>query len=348
MSYPILSPAHLALILKGMAMGIAEVIPGVSGGTIAFVSGIYERLIDAISAFGPHLFGVARRDGLRGLWRAIDGTFLALLLSGMLGGLLIGVFVISWLLEHYPPLVWAFFFGLILASILHMGRRIGGWSASRVGVFVLGALAAYVLTLLSPAQGSEALWFVFVCGLIAISALVLPGISGSFMLLLLGMYQFIIHDSLKGLIVDFSPERLWVMAVFSLGCLVGLMSVSRLLHWTLHRYHQLTLATLTGFLLGSLNRIWPWRNADAWLRDEHGQIVLDSAGVPTKILHEINVWPAAYQGDPMLTGAILTLGLGIAMLWVLERGAHSDRTSPNSAHSDPRSERFETIENECA
>jgi len=325
--------SRLSLVFKGAAMGIAEVIPGVSGGTIAFVSGIYERLIDAVSALGPGLIGVARRQGVPGVWRAIDGGFLVLLLSGMLTGLLIGIFSIGWLLEHYPPLVWAFFFGLILASILHMGRRIGGWSARRIVALALGALAAYALTLLTPSEGSEALWFIFLCGMIAISAFILPGISGSFMLLLLGMYEFIIHDSLKGLLVDFTFERLLVVVVFALGCLVGLMSAARLLHWTLHRYHELTLAALTGFLFGSLNRIWPWRNADAWF--------YDAQGVPIKILHESNVWPSAYQGDPLVPGVLVALALGVAALWLLERGANAGSARPEPA---PRLQR---LENEC-
>ncbi|MBN2886544.1 MAG: DUF368 domain-containing protein [Chromatiaceae bacterium] len=325
--------SHLALVFKGAAMGIAEVIPGVSGGTIAFVSGLYERLIDAVSAFGPGLLGVARREGPLGVWRAVDGGFLALLLSGMMLGLLVGVFSIGWLLEQYPPLVWAFFFGLILASILHMGRRIGGWSAGRILAFALGAGAAYTLTLLTPSEGGEALWFVFLCGAIAISALMLPGISGSFMLLLLGMYEFIIHDSLKGLLVDFTPERLLVVAVFALGCLAGLMSVTRLLHWTLHRFHGLTLATLTGFLLGSLNRIWPWRNADAWL--------FDAEGAPLKVLHESNVWPSDYAGDPLVMGVLVALALGVTALWLLERGANGKGARPEPAP------RLQPLDNEC-
>lgn len=325
--------SRLSLVFKGAAMGIAEVIPGVSGGTIAFVSGIYERLIEAVSAFGPGLLGVARREGPLGVWRAVDGDFLALLLGGMLLGLLLGVFSIGWLLEHYPPLVWAFFFGLILASVLHMGQRIRGWSPGRVLAFALGAGVAYSLTLVTPTEGGEALWFVFLCGAIAISALMLPGISGSFILLLLGMYEFIIHDSLKGLLVDFTPERLLVVAVFALGCLAGLMSVTRLLHWTLQRFHGLTLATLTGFLLGSLNRIWPWRNADAWL--------FDAEGAPLKVLHESNVCPADYAGDPLVMGVLMALALGMAAPWLLEWGANAGRARPEPA---PRLQR---LEDEC-
>ncbi len=190
--------SRLSLILKGAAMGIAEIIPGVSGGTIAFVSGIYEQLINAIKSVSPVLLGVFRREGPGGVWKAVDGPFLLLLLSGMAIGIVIGVFGVSWFLENYPPLIWAFFFGLIVASILYMGRQIESWGAVPIVLFIIGAICAYLITAIAPANGSNSLLFVFLCGMIAISALILPGISGSFMLLLLGMYQFIVQDTLKG------------------------------------------------------------------------------------------------------------------------------------------------------
>jgi putative membrane protein len=312
--------SQLSLILKGGAMGVAEVIPGVSGGTIAFVTGIYERLLDAVKAFGPGLIGVHRREGLGGVWRAMDGGFLSLLLAGMAMGILIGVFGVSWLLEHYPPLIWAFFFGLILASILFMGRRIGPWRRGEIGLFILGAILAYAITTLTPASGKEALWFVFLCGAIAISALMLPGISGSFMLLVLGMYQFIVQDTLKGLLVDFSLDKLLILTVFALGCLTGMMTMSRLLSWTFKRYRSLTLAILTGFLVGSLNKVYPWRNAEDWLRDSAGQVVMTADGLtPEKILSEVNVLPSGYEGDPLVLGALLTCTLGFLVVFVFDR-----------------------------
>jgi putative membrane protein len=311
--------SRLSLMLKGGAMGIAEIIPGVSGGTIAFVTGIYERLLNAVKAFGPGLIGVYRREGPGGIWRSIDGGFLAVLLFGMAIGILIGVFGVSWLLEHYPPLIWGFFFGLILASILYMYRRIGRWRAGEVALFVLGAVLAYTITILAPASGSEALWFVFLCGAIAISAFILPGISGSFMLLLLGMYQFIIQDTLKGLLVGFSLDKLMTLAVFALGCLAGLMTMSRFLSWMFKRYRSLTLAILTGFLVGSLNKIYPWRNAQDWLRDGAGQVVMSADGItPEKILSEVNVLPSGYEGDPLVLGVVLTCLLGFLVVYAFD------------------------------
>ncbi|MCG6896854.1 MAG: DUF368 domain-containing protein [Thiocapsa sp.] len=312
--------SRLSLVLKGGAMGVAEVIPGVSGGTIALITGIYERLINAVKAIGPGLIGVHRRDGLRGVWRALDGVFLSLVLAGMAVGIVFGVFVISWVLERYPPLIWGFFFGLILASILYMGRRIGRWRAGEMSLFALGAVLAYSITVLTPASGSEALWFVFVCGAIAISALMLPGISGSFMLLLLGMYQYIVQDTLKGLLVSFSLERFFTLAVFGLGCLVGLMSMSRLLSWTFRRFRSQTLATLTGFLVGSLNKVYPWRNARDWLRDGAGQIVMADDGVTAKkVLAEVNVLPSGYEGDPLILGVALTCLVGFFVVFAFDR-----------------------------
>jgi putative membrane protein len=312
--------SRLSLVLKGGAMGVAEVIPGVSGGTIAFITGIYERLINAIKAFGPGLYRVHRLEGPAGVWRAIDGVFLSFLLAGMAGGILVGVFGISWMLEHYPPLIWGFFFGLILASILYIGRRIGRWRGGELSLFVLGAILAYAVTLLSPASGSESPWFVFICGVIAISALMLPGVSGSFMLLVLGMYQFIVQDTLKGLLVSFSMEKLITLSVFALGCLVGLMTMSRLLSWTFKRYRSLTLATLTGFLVGSLNTVYPWRNAQDWLRDSAGQVLMAADGItPKKILAEVNVLPSGYEGDPLVLGVVLACLLGFLIVFAFDR-----------------------------
>ena len=301
-------------------MGIAEIIPGVSGGTIAFVSGIYEQLINAIKSFSPALLGVFRREGGGGVWQAVDGPFLALLMSGMALGIVIGVFGVSWFLENYPPLIWGFFFGLIVASIIYMGQQIDTWGAAQVVLFVVGAIGAYLITAIAPATGSDSLLFVFLCGMIAISALILPGISGSFMLLLLGMYQFIVQDTLKGLLTDFSMGRLLVLGVFAAGCTLGLMSISRVLSWTFKRYHAQTLAVLTGFLLGSLNKIYPWRNATDWLRDHAGQIVMQSDGVtPKKVLVETNVLPSSYHGDPLVIGVCLVCLLGFAAVFLFDR-----------------------------
>jgi len=187
----------ISLIFKGMAMGVAEVIPGVSGGTIAFITGIYEKLLNTIKAFGPGLISDFKLDGVKGVWSAINGNFLVMLLGGMALGVIVGVFAISYLLEVYPPIVWAFFFGLIIASAIYIARQITNWRIGEFLLLVIGAAIAYTITIVTPANGSESLPFVFICGAIAISALILPGISGSFILLLMGMYTYIVTDTLR-------------------------------------------------------------------------------------------------------------------------------------------------------
>jgi len=300
----------IALALKGMAMGIAEVIPGVSGGTIAFITGIYERLINTIKTIlGPGLFVAFRRGGIRGAWQEADGAFLLNLGIGMVMGIVVGVFGVSYLLEHYPVLLWAFFFGLIIASAIYIGRQVGRWSIREGLALVLGALIAYYITVATPAQGNDALWMVFLAGAIAISALILPGISGSFMLLLMGMYTLII-PSVKSALQNFDSESLIILAAFGLGCLLGLATFSRLLSWTFSNYRATTLATLTGFMIGSLNKIWPWRNVIATRTDSSGE------EVP---FLERSVMPQAYEGEPMIAGVLLLMLIGFLSVFLIER-----------------------------
>ena len=306
--------------LKGIAMGMAEVIPGVSGGTIAFVTGIYEELIDSIKSFGPGLFKDYKTGGFSALWKKINGNFLGTLVLGMVLGIVVGVFTISFLLKKYPPVVWAFFFGLIIASAIYVGRQITRWGLGEIVALLLGAGLAYWITIVSPVNGSESLAFVFLSGIIAISALILPGISGSFILLLMGMYSYIVHDTLKGLLENFTIDKLVTLISFGLGCVVGLMSFSRLLSWTFKNYHNLTLAALTGFMLGSLNKIWPWRNPIEWLRDAHGNILLSKDGItPKKILLEENVLPAHYDGEAYVWLAVVMIVVGFVSVFVLDR-----------------------------
>ncbi|MFT5166097.1 MAG: putative membrane protein [Saprospiraceae bacterium] len=308
----------IQVALKGMAMGIAEVIPGVSGGTIAFITGIYEKLLNSIKAFGPELFPIFRKEGFAGIWKAIDGTFLLSLLFGMALGIVIGVFGVTHLLENYPPAIWAFFFGLIIGSVIYVGKQVERWDWKTIVLLIIGAVVAYSITVLTPAEGSTNLLFVFLCGMLAISALILPGISGSFILLMLGMYTYIVSDTLKVALKTFAMEKLMVMAVFALGCLTGLMSVSRLLSWTFKYYRSATLAVLTGFMIGSLNKIWPWRNAVEWLRDASGNIIMEE-GLPKKILIEENVFPAGFDGAPLTMWVVLFAIIGFAVVFLLEK-----------------------------
>lgn len=297
-------------MLKGMAMGMAEVIPGVSGGTIAFITGIYEELIHTIkSVLGPEWFVALRQKGFPAFWSTINGTFLLFLLAGMALGVVVGVLGVSHLLEHYPILLWAFFFGLIIASAWYIGKQVRSWGLPRILGLVLAAALAYWITIASPSQGNSAYWFVFLSGMIAISALILPGISGSFILLLMGMYTLII-PAVKGALTTGDTGNILTLAIFAAGCLVGLATFSRVLSWTFKRYHDLTMAVLTGFMIGSLNKIWPWRQELSYRTD--------SAGHEVPFLEE-SVWPSNYPGDPMVWPAIGLMVIGILVVLVLDR-----------------------------
>ena len=300
-------------------MGMAEVVPGVSGGTIAFVTGIYERLLEAITAFDPRLIGVGRSGGLRAVWLEIQGPFLLNLLAGMVGGLVVGVFAITYLLAEFPPVVWAFFFGLILASSWYIGRMIEPWTWREALAVTLGFGIALAIVTGAPATGNTALWFVFVSGVIAISALLLPGVSGSFILLLLGMYGYII-PTVKAALSGGGAEAWSVLVVFGLGCATGLATFSRILSWLFERYPQPTLALLTGFMLGSLYKLWPWRVVAEYLRDAEGRLVLDDVG-EARIISEVPVGPATYaldSGEPAYVGAVVVAVLaGAAVVFGL-------------------------------
>ena len=301
--------SFLTLALKGMAMGIAEVIPGVSGGTIAFITGIYEKLLDTIKAFHPSLINTFKEEGIMGVWSAVNGTFLMTLLIGMATGVIVGVFGVTHLLETYPEMLWAFFFGLIISSAIFIGKQVKGWDASAIIALLLGTGIAYYITVASPAQGNEALWFVFLSGAIAISALILPGISGSFILLLMGMYSFVL-PTVKTALKTFDTESLLIVGTFAAGCLVGLMTFSRVLSWTFKNYKNPTLALLTGFMLGSLNKLWPWRNVLSTRTN--------SKGVEVPFIEE-SVWPSNYEQEPFVVAVIVCMLIGFLSVFLIER-----------------------------
>lgn len=312
------------LILKGAAMGIAETIPGVSGGTIAFITGIYERLLNSINSFATAALPAWKEGGLAALWKAIDGNFLLFLVGGMLVGILGGVFGMSYLLDHHPLQVWGFFFGLILASVVYVAKQVQMWNVDAVVALLVAMLLAYWVTIASPAEGSDSYLYVFMCGLIAISALMLPGLSGSFMLLLLGMYQFILHDTLKeGILEQHDPSALITLGVFGLGCLIGVFTFAKLLSYLFARFRNTTLAVLTGFMFGSLNKVWPWQEVVATRVDSKGE---------EKVLFSNSVSPADfsqltdnffYGNDPQLFSVVAIMVLGFVSIFAIERMGRS-------------------------
>jgi putative membrane protein len=302
---------NFSLILKGMAMGIAEAIPGVSGGTIAFITGIYERLLTAIGGIlGPEVIGTWRRDGLAAAWKAADGGFILQLGIGMVTGLGVAVVAITELLEMYPPVVWAFFFGLIVASAVYIGRQITRWNVTALVLLVVGTALAFWLTTINPMAGSDNPLLVFLAGAIAISALILPGISGSFILLLLGMYT-VVFTAVRN--IAESSGALVTVGFFALGCLAGLAVFSRVITYTFRTYPNQTMALLTGFMLGSLRTLWPWQNVLTTRLNSKGEEVA---------LLQLPVLPGAYEGEnTFLTGVLIAFLLGLAIVFVMDRFA---------------------------
>ncbi|WP_422600339.1 DUF368 domain-containing protein [Pseudomonas sp.] len=285
-------------------MGAADVVPGVSGGTVAFISGIYDELLRSIASV-PAAFGMLLRGRFLAAWQAANATFLLVLLAGILTSVLSLARVITFLLAVHPIPVWSFFFGLILVSSHLVAREIQRWNWSRFVSFVMGAAFAYWITVASPVQWGTDSLSIFFAGSIAICAMILPGISGSFILLLLGLYPFIL-GAVKGLDIN-------VLMLFASGCLVGIVSFAGLLRWLLVRWRDLTLALLTGLMLGSLNKLWPWKETLTWHADSHGQ------QVP---LLQANLLPGRFAEvsgqDPQLLLAILLALGGVLLVLGLE------------------------------
>ena len=314
------SLAHLALVLKGAAMGVAETIPGVSGGTIAFITGIYERLLESIGSFGLPAIQLWREEGFGAFWQKIDGNFLLRLFSGMVLGILLGVFGMSYLLTNFPLPVWGFFFGLIAASAIYIGRKVGEWSFSTISTLLLTAALAFWVTIATPAQGSDSLLYVFICGVIAISALMLPGLSGSFVLLLLGMYPFILHDTLKeGVLEQQDLGAVVTLGVFGLGCLVGVLTFARVLSWLFNHYNDLTMAGLTGFMLGSLNKVWPWQQVMETRINSKGeeQVLFSNSVSPTSFEQLTDNF--FYGNDPQLLPVLALTAIGFITIFAVEK-----------------------------
>lgn len=242
----------LVVTLKGMAMGAADVVPGVSGGTIAFITGIYDKLLDSINSINFGLLKVIKSEGIGAAWKKVNGNFLVALFLGIGISILALSKQLEYVLETNPVLLWSFFFGLIIASIIYIGKQIKTWNPQAILGLIAGIAVVLALSILPPLGNATSLGYIFICGVIAICAMILPGISGSFLLLILGAYPTVL-----GALND---RDLLLIGVFMLGALVGLLSFSRVLKWVFKNYENTTLAVLTGFLVGSLYKLWPWRH----------------------------------------------------------------------------------------
>jgi hypothetical protein len=285
------------LVLKGMGMGAADVVPGVSGGTIAFIVGIYEELIDSIKSINAASLKMLFTGKIAAFWKAINANFL----FSIVGGIAISIFslakLITWLLTDHPVLVWSFFFGLVLASTWFVSKDIKKWDWKTILSFIIGAVVAFYITVATPAETPSNLFFIFLCGAIAICAMILPGISGSFILVLLGKY-FYIMEAVK-------TFNIKVMLVFICGAAIGITSFSRVLSFALRRFHDITIAVLAGFMLGSLNKVWPWKTVVETYFDSHGV---------EKPLIEVNSMP-----DHLIGEAVGLMVLGFAIVYFLEK-----------------------------
>lgn len=291
------------LFLKGMAMGAADIVPGVSGGTIALVAGIYDRLINAIKSVGLDTFKALKNGGIAAAWRQIDGTFLLTLVAGIVTSALLLASLIHHLLDEQPILVWSFFFGLVLASALYVGSQIPQWKPQYWLLLVVGTATAAFISTMAPTEVTVTSLTLFGAGALAICAMILPGISGSFILLMIGMYAPVIA-AIKGFEID-------KLAIFAGGCAVGILAFSRLLSWLLKHYHNAMLALLTGFMLGALVKIWPWKLVVSF--------TLSSSGAQKPLVEKL-LWPTDYVlRDPQIIEAIVCALAGAGVVFLLER-----------------------------
>ena len=306
---------YLIISLKGIAMGAADVVPGVSGGTIAFISGIYEELIESIDNVNLNVFKIWKKNGFKSAWNSINGTFLLALFSGIAISILSLAKLIKWLLHNEPILLWSFFFGLVLASILYIGKQIKTWSPKVIVAIIITTILSYFITLAEPFATPDSSIYLLFCGFIAIIAMILPGISGAFILSILGAYETVINtvnnliegistgnfEMLKGALLKF--------VLLAIGAIIGLKVFSKLLNWMFKHKKNITLAVLTGFMIGSLNKIWPWKRV---LKTR-----INSEGIEVTLLDE-SVLPNSYSGDNQIMYAILFVIIGFSTILILE------------------------------
>ncbi|WP_339723118.1 DUF368 domain-containing protein [uncultured Paraglaciecola sp.] len=298
--------SYVGVAARGILMGAADAVPGVSGGTIAFMTGIYEELIFSLKQCGVSAVKILFQEGIKSTWQHINGGFLLALFSGIIISILTLSRVVLYLLNTHPILLWSFFFGLILAAVWSVIRHIDKWEVGVIATFIMGSVAAYFITTISPTTIETSPLIVFLSGMIAICAMILPGISGSFILLLLGMYAPML-TAVKDL-------QLVTLCIFAGGCVAGLLSFSHVLSWMFKHYKVMTLALLGGFMLGSLNKVWPWKQTIESVIDRHGK------EIP---LVQNNVLPQAFESlysqPAYMWYAIMLMIVGMAMVIVLEK-----------------------------
>lgn len=287
----------IQVFFKGLAMGAANVIPGVSGGTIALITGVFERLINAIKSFNLKALRLLLKGEFKAFVKHTDFYFLVALFLGVGVSILSLARLFDFLFGHYPVYIWSFFFGLILASVYFVGKTIEKWSLSVLLVFGIGFAAALAITFLTPATENDNFWYLIVCGVVAVCSMILPGLSGSFVLILMGNYQLVMIDSINQLRID-------VLFPVVLGAAGGLLGFSYLLSWVFKKFRNQTIGILTGFILGSLGVIWPWKEQ-----------IMQQFGDKTKVVGYNWLIPSV---DIQFWLALAFMLLGIISIWLME------------------------------
>jgi len=312
---------QIALFLKGLAMGAANVIPGVSGGTIALITGVYERLIDAIKLCDITALKLVLRGDIAGAWKHVDGAWLATLLGGVAISIITLARLFEFLLERYEQFTMAFFFGLILISIIYVARGVHSWNTGSIIALIAGTAIAVAIATLAPASENDGMLYVFLCGVVAISSMILPGLSGSFVLILMGNYALVL--------AAISGFTFSILIPLALGCAFGLVAFSHILSWVFKRYADQTLALMTGFVIGSLVVIWPWKQAVIEMIEREGK-------APREIIIRYD-WYLPSMSDASTWIAVALMVLGAVCIALMERLAtdNGDKNTTLMAEREP-------------
>lgn len=308
---------YLGLAARGFAMGASDVVPGVSGGTMAFILGIYEELINSIRALiSPEAIKLLIRLKLKETIDVLPWKFLLAVGVGILSAIFSLARFLEWMLVNHPALLWSFFFGLVLASIFTVSKRIKQWAVTTVGSTVVGTIVAYIVVGLVPVETPNAPWFLFLSGVLAICAMILPGISGSFILVLLGKYQYVLSAV--------NNRDVVTLLLVAAGAVVGIVSFAQILGWLFKRFHDLTVALLIGLMVGSLRKIWPWKETVASILDRHGK------EIPVE---QINVLPAAWTNEVTFAIILAIVGFGVVFtldFWASHKGEETVANTINT------------------
>lgn len=305
---------YLMVTVKGICMGAADVIPGVSGGTIAFMTGIYENLVGSINSINTEAVRLLFTGKIRQFWRHINGNFLLSLVAGILISILSLAKLMQYLLASHPIQTWAFFFGLIVASSIFILKGVSGWKVRDIVTLAIGIVLGVVICTLSPTQTPDGLWFILICGAIAICAMILPGISGSFILLILGKYEYMMGTIANIVSGDGTGKDYLTILVFAAGAVAGILAFSKFLHWLLSRYHRPTLLVLAGFIIGSLVKVWPWSNMEAIVLSQFPEAAIAGEGA----ISEAIIGQYTSMVDMHIGGSILSALIGFFLVIGIE------------------------------